>query len=79
MSPFGVRRDKAELSSGCKSHPANSLQPEATGAVMEVTVPPVVQSAGFQSRLSSRELRRTGNEQPGIELFIFGTILYFRI
>ena len=32
-----VRRDKAALSSGCKPHPANSLQPEATGAVMEVT------------------------------------------
>jgi hypothetical protein len=34
---IGVRRVKAALSSGCKSHPANSLQPEATGAVMEVT------------------------------------------
>ena len=33
----GVRRAKAALSSGCKPHPANSLQPEATGAVMEVT------------------------------------------
>jgi hypothetical protein len=32
-----VRRDKAALSSGCKPHPARSLQPEATGAVMEVT------------------------------------------
>ncbi len=37
--PFaiGVRRAKAALSSGCKPHPANSLQPEAIGAVMEVT------------------------------------------
>ena len=34
---MGVRRDKAALSSGCESHPARSLQPEATGAVMEVT------------------------------------------
>ena len=34
---LGVRSDKAALSSGCKSHPANSLQPEAIGAVMEVT------------------------------------------
>ena len=33
----GVRRDKAALSSGCNSHPANTLQPEATGAVMEET------------------------------------------
>jgi hypothetical protein len=32
-----VRRDKAALSSGCKPDPARSLQPEATGAVMEVT------------------------------------------
>ena len=32
-----VRREKAVLSSGCKSHPAEQLQPEATGAVMEVT------------------------------------------
>jgi hypothetical protein len=33
----GVRREKAALSSGCKAHPAISLQPEAIGAVMEVT------------------------------------------
>jgi hypothetical protein len=37
LSRFDVRRAKAALSSGCKSHPANSLPPEATGAVMEVT------------------------------------------
>jgi len=29
---------KAALSSGCEPHPARSLQPEATGAVMEVTI-----------------------------------------
>jgi hypothetical protein len=34
---IGVRREKAALSSGCKAHPAISLQPEAIGAVMEVT------------------------------------------
>jgi hypothetical protein len=34
---LGVRRDKAALSSGCEAHPATSLQPEATGAGMEVT------------------------------------------
>jgi hypothetical protein len=34
---MGVRRDKAALSSGCKAHPAISLQPEATGAGMEAT------------------------------------------
>jgi hypothetical protein len=36
-SAKGVRRDKAALSSGCKPHPAISLQPEATGAGMEET------------------------------------------
>src|SRR6516225_6405864 len=36
MSAQGVRRGKAALSSGCKSHPA-TLQPEAVGAAMEVT------------------------------------------
>ena len=36
MSAQGVRRDKAALSSGCKP-PGDSLQPEAIGAVMEVT------------------------------------------
>ena len=36
MSSMGVRRGKAALSSGCKSHPA-TLQPEAAGAAMEVT------------------------------------------
>jgi hypothetical protein len=33
----GVRRAKAAFSSGCESHPAMLLQPEAIGAVMEVT------------------------------------------
>jgi hypothetical protein len=37
MSHFGVRRAKAAFLSGCKSHPAILLQPEAIGAVMEVT------------------------------------------
>jgi hypothetical protein len=36
MTALDVRRDKTGLSSGCKLHPANSLPPEATGAVMEV-------------------------------------------
>jgi hypothetical protein len=34
---FGVRRVKAVFLSGCESHPAMLLQPEAIGAVMEVT------------------------------------------
>ena len=37
MSEVGVRRAKAAFLSGCKSHPAMLLQPEAIGAVMEVT------------------------------------------
>jgi hypothetical protein len=37
MTGLGVRRAKAAFSSGCESHPAISLQPEAIGAVMEVT------------------------------------------
>jgi hypothetical protein len=37
LSGIDVRRAKTALSSGCKPHPANSLPPEATGAVMEVT------------------------------------------
>jgi len=37
MSLFGVRRAKAAFLSGCESHPAMLLQPEAIGAVMEVT------------------------------------------
>jgi hypothetical protein len=37
MTGIGVRREKAALSSGCEAHPAKSLQPEAIGAVMEVT------------------------------------------
>ena len=34
---LGVRRAKAAFLSGCKSPPAILLQPEAIGAVMEVT------------------------------------------
>ena len=37
MSLCGVRRAKAAFPSGCESHPAMLLQPEAIGAVMEVT------------------------------------------
>src|SRR5258705_10684973 len=37
MTVPGVHREKAAFSSGCKPHPAISLQPEAIGAVMEVT------------------------------------------
>ena len=33
---LGMRRERRRFSSGCKAHPATA-QPEATGAVMEVT------------------------------------------
>ena len=33
----GVRRAKTAFLNGCESHPAMLLQPEAIGAVMEVT------------------------------------------
>jgi len=36
-SVVGVRRAKAAFLSGCETHPAILLQPEAIGAVMEVT------------------------------------------
>ena len=36
-SAFGVRRDKAALSQWVKIPPGNLLQPEATGATVEVT------------------------------------------
>jgi len=35
MTGVGVRRAKAAFLSGCESHPAMLLQPEAIGAVME--------------------------------------------
>jgi hypothetical protein len=33
MSVFGVRRDKAALSSGCKSHPAMATSGRGSGVV----------------------------------------------
>jgi hypothetical protein len=37
MSTSRVRREKAALSCGCESPPGDRSNPEATGAVMEVT------------------------------------------
>ncbi len=50
----GVRREKAALSSGCKAHPARSLQPEATGAGMEATkcLKPLVSGSRIGDRAS---------------------------
>src|SRR6266852_3520461 len=52
MTALGVRRDKAALSSGCKPHPAISLQPEATGAGMEATK--CLKPSGSGSRIGDR-------------------------
>src|SRR5258707_13279745 len=52
MTETGVRRDKAALSSGCKAHPARSLQPEATGAGMEETK--CLKPSGSGSRIGDR-------------------------
>ena len=37
MAAIGVRREKAALSQWVKAPPGKLLQPEATGATMEVT------------------------------------------
>jgi len=56
MTASGVRREKAALSSGCKAHPARSLQWEATGAGIEVTkcLKPLVSGSRFGDRASVR-------------------------
>ena len=50
MSAIGVRRVKAALSQWVKVPPGNLLQPEATGATVEVTKrlkPPVKRAANM--------------------------------
>ena len=50
MSACGVRRVKAALSQWVKAPPGNLLQPEATGATVEVTKwlkPPVKRAANM--------------------------------
>jgi hypothetical protein len=60
-----VRRDKAAFSSGCKSHPAKSLQPEATGAVMEVAkwLKPSDSGSRIGDRASVQAATRVNAEQ----------------
>src|SRR3984893_7325213 len=62
---LGVRRDKAALSSGCKSHPATSLQPEATGAGMEATkcLKPLVSGSRIGDRASVQAATGVNGEQ----------------
>jgi len=65
MAAFGVRRDKAALSSGCKPHPANSLPPEAIGAVMEVTkwLKPSISVSRIGDSASGQAATRVNAEQ----------------
>src|ERR1700686_4232947 len=83
MAEMGVRRDKAALSSGCKPHPANSLQPEATGAVMEETkwLKPSVSVSRIGDSASVQAVTRVNAEQALYGAFevkhIFYTTLYF--
>jgi hypothetical protein len=65
MSADHVRRGKVALSSGCKSHPANSLPPEATGAGMEVTkwLKPSISVSRFGDRASGQAATRVNAEQ----------------
>jgi hypothetical protein len=65
MTGMGVRRDKAALSSGCKPHPANSLPPEAIGAVMEVTkwLKPSISVSRIGDSASGQAATRVNAEQ----------------
>src|SRR6478609_470051 len=65
MTGKGVRRDKAALSSGCKPHPANSLPPEAIGAVMEVTkwLKPSISVSRIGDSASGQAATRVNAEQ----------------
>ncbi|MDP8919826.1 MAG: transposase, partial [Pseudomonadota bacterium] len=64
-SEMGVRRGKAALSSGCKPHPANSLPPEAIGAVMEVTrwLKPSISVSRIGDSASGQAATRVNAEQ----------------
>src|SRR3954471_5793814 len=64
-SVMGVRRGKAALSSGCKPHPANSLPPEAIGAVMEVTkwLKPSISVSRIGDSASEQAATRVNAEQ----------------
>jgi hypothetical protein len=65
MAAKGVRRGKAALSSGCKAHPANSLPPEAIGAVMEVTkwLKPSISVSRIGDSASGQAATRVNAEQ----------------
>ena len=59
MSAFGVRRGKAALSQWVKVPPGNLLQPEASGATVEVTKrlkPPVKRAAKYGGSASVQDV-----------------------
>ena len=72
MTGFGVRRDKAALSSGCEARPATSLQPEAVGAGMEltqcpkpsITLDPIVNLSARATQSGRQELAQSGRKPP---------------
>ena len=66
MTGSGVRRVKAAFLSGCKSHPAMLLQPEAIGAVMEVTkwLGNLAMFANCERNAKAKKLSRVRCSQP---------------
>src|SRR5882724_10472588 len=68
MSVSGVRREKAALSSGCKPT-RQPLQPEAIGAVMEVTkwLKPSISVSRIGDSASVQAVTRVNAEQASLE------------
>ncbi len=66
MTALGVRRDKAALSQWVQAPPGNPLQPEATGATVEVTKrlkPLVKRAAKYGGSASVQAVTRVNAEQ----------------
>ena len=66
MTVIGVRRVKAAFLSGCETHPAILLQPEAIGAVMEVTkwLGNLAMFANCERNAKAKKLSRVRCSQP---------------
>jgi len=66
MTAIGVRRGKAAFSQWVKIPPGDMLQPEATGAIVEVTKrlkPPVKRAAKYGGSASVQAVTRVNAEQ----------------